>query len=165
MSSAAKNRQEIKGWHVLAAMLAFFGAVIAVNATFVVFALSSFPGEDVRRSYLQGVQYNDTLAERRTQDALGWRAAADFVRESEGATLEVQLLDRQGRPLNGALIQGELRWPADARRDHAVAFAPIGDGRYRAEVRGLTEGRWLLRARAERGDGARDFEAELLWPN
>jgi nitrogen fixation protein FixH len=165
MSSAAKTPREIKGWHVLTAMLAFFGAVIAVNVVFVVFAVGSFPGEDVRRSYLQGVQYNETLAERRAQDALGWRAAADFVGDSRSAALEVELIDREGRPVNGAAVQGELRWPADARHDRTLAFESVGNGRYRAELGDLTEGRWRLRARAERGENARDFEAELLWRN
>lgn len=154
----------IKGWHVLAAMLAFFGAVIAVNVTFAVLAVRSFPGEDVRRSYLQGLRYNDTLAERQAQEMRGWRAVTDLRAQSSGAVLEVVLVDDSGAPIDGAALTGDLQWPASARFDRTLAFEAVGGGRYRAELRGLTAGRWRLRGRALRGEEALDFESELTWP-
>ncbi|MBL8538579.1 MAG: FixH family protein [Hyphomonadaceae bacterium] len=166
MNAAQKRPVELKGWHVLAAMLAFFGLVIAVNVVFAVFAINSFPGEDVRRSYLQGIQYNDTLAQRRAQAALGWRADVRFVEGSGGdAALEVALFDREGHPIDGVVLNGALQWPTDARRDQAIEFRHVGSGRYVAALPSLTEGRWRLRARAERGAEALDFEAELSWPS
>jgi len=157
------SRFELRGWHVLAALLAFFGAVIVVNATFIAFAVQSFPGEDVRRSYLQGLQYNETLAERRAQAALGWRANAELARSGGGAALEIRLSARDGAPINGAALTGELQWPTDARFDRALIFEQAGSGRYVARIDELPSGRWRLRARAERADGALDFESELTW--
>jgi nitrogen fixation protein FixH len=156
-------RFEIRGWHVLAALLGFFGAVIAVNAAFAVIAVQSFPGEDVRRSYLQGLQYNETLAERRAQAELGWQAVAAFEAATDGPVLEVSLHTRDGVPVEGAAIEGDLQWPTDARLDRALAFEPVGGGRYVARLAGLAEGRWRVRATARRDDGALDFEAELTW--
>lgn len=154
----------LTGRHVLIGLLAFFGAVIAVNVVFAVAAVRSFPGEDVRRSYLQGLAYNDTLADRRAQAELGWQAAASLRRADEGAVLEVSLRTRGGAPLNGAALSGELRRPTTARFDRELAFAPIGEGRYVAALGALPTGRWLLRARAEDGrGGALDFEADLTW--
>lgn len=156
---------KLRGVHVLIAMLTFFGAVIAVNVAFVVLAVGSFPGEDVRRSYLQGLNYNNTLAERREQAALGWSAAASIIQLRGSPAVEVVLRDSAGRPLDGAAASGELRWPASERRDHALEFAARGEGRYVAAVPDLSPGRWVLRARAERDAGhALDFEAELTWP-
>lgn len=154
----------VRGWHVLAAMLGFFGLVIAVNAAFIVAAIGSFPGEDVRRSYLQGLRYNDTLAERRAQAALGWTVTTGFGADAAPASVEVYLNDAAGEPIDGARIEGALERPTVAALDHALHFAPAGAGRYVARIDGLEAGRWRLRARAERGDGARDFEAELTWP-
>jgi nitrogen fixation protein FixH len=154
---------EVRGWHVLAGVLAFFAAVIGVNVAFTVAAVSTFPGEDVRRSYLQGLQYNDTLAERRAQTARGWRAAAGLSGEGDSAVVEVTLRDRAGAPIEGAVLAGALQRPTDARFDRALAFEPLGGGRYAARVDALETGRWRLRARASRGD-ALDFEAELTWP-
>lgn len=152
---------QIRGWHVLAAMLAFFGVVIAVNVIFAIYAVRSFPGEDVPRSYVQGLRYNETLAERRAQAALGWQASASLARGGEGAVLEVLLRTREGSPLDGAQITGELEWPTTSQFDRGLVFRQAGPGRYVADLGALRDGRWRLRARAERSDGALDFEAEL----
>jgi nitrogen fixation protein FixH len=160
MSTKAAGGQ-LKGWHVLAAMLAFFAAIIAVNVGFAVVAIESFPGEDVRRSYLQGLNYNDALTERRRQADLGWQARARL--ENEG--LVVTLEDRDGRPLSGLTLSGDLRWPADERLDRRLDFAPDGEGRYVAALSDLRPGYWRLRAHAAAADGgALDFEAELASP-
>lgn len=154
----------LRGWHVLASMLGFFAIIIAVNGAFIAAAIGSFPGEDVRRSYLQGLRYNDTLAERRAQAALGWRATAAFGAEPGSASVEVNLRDGAGVPIEGARIEGALERPTAATFDHQLHFTPAGAGRYVARIDALEAGRWRLRARAERSDGARDFEAELTWP-
>jgi nitrogen fixation protein FixH len=156
---------ELKGWHVLAGMLAFFAAIIAVNVGFAIVAVDSFPGEDVRRSYLQGLNYNDALAERRRQAALGWQAHAATENEAGQTRLVVMLRDREGRPLSGVAVSGELRWPADERLDRALTFAPDGEGRYVAAIEDLRPGYWRLRARAAGADSAAlDFEAEFASP-
>lgn len=157
---------ELKGVHVLLAMLAFFGAVIAVNVAFAVAAIGSFPGEDVRRSYTQGLDYNATLAERRAQQARGWRASAGLRQATDGAELEVTMRDAMGAPLDGLDLDGVLRWPSAERFDHDLHFAPLGEGRYAAPLGSLHEGRWILRARAAGADAqSLDFEAELTWPS
>lgn len=155
----------LTGRHVLIGLVVFFGAVIAVNVAFAVAAVRSFPGEDVRRSYLQGLAYNDTLADRRAQEALGWQAAAAFrTAEDGGAVLEVVLRTSDGAPLDGAEVNGDLRRAATARFDREFALTPIGGGRYAVDLGVLETGRWLLRARAaDARDGALDFEAELTW--
>lgn len=153
----------LRGWHVLVMMLAFFGAVIAVNVVFAVVAVQSFPGEDVRRSYLQGINYNDTLAERRAQAAAGWRAETALSDEGGETILKVRLLTRQGSPIENANLAGELRWPTDSRRDRVLTFHPVDGGLYVARLGALPAGDWRLRARAEAGGGALNFESELAW--
>jgi nitrogen fixation protein FixH len=164
MTGIAKGAYEIRGWHVLAALLAFFAAIIAVNVSFAIVAVRSFPGEDVRRSYLQGLNYNDTLAERRAQAELGWRAGAELKQDADGALVEVNLASRDGAPLGELTLAGELRRPTDARFDRALAFEQIAPGRFVARLQQLPVGVWRLRARAEAGTGALDFEADLTWP-
>ncbi|MEZ5994601.1 MAG: FixH family protein [Hyphomonadaceae bacterium] len=161
MSSAAPK---LRGWHVLGMLLAFFGAVIAVNVFFAVVAVESFPGEDVPRSYAQGLEYNQTLAERRAQAALGWSVTAGLADTGRGADLEVTLTDGSGAAVVGAELTGALQWPANASLDRDVRFESAGAGRYVAHLGALHRGRWRLRGRAVRGESARDFEAELPWP-
>lgn len=154
----------LKGGHVLAAMLAFFGVVIAINVGFVVVALRSFPGEDERRSYLQGLHYNDTLAERRVQQSAGWRAGAELRPSAGGAELLVVMRARDGVPLNGLSVSGALERRTSAQLDRALAFTPRGAGLYAARLDGLQPGEWRLRARANNSAGdALDFESELIW--
>lgn len=153
----------LRGWHVLAMMLGFFATVIAVNIAFAVFAVQSFPGEDVPHSYAQGLDYNQTLAERRAQAASGWRAEAGLRQANGEALLEVTLLDRAGAPIDNARIDGALRWPTDSRRDQALTFVATAPGRYVAHLGALPPGDWRLRARAQTDAGAFDFDSELPW--
>ena len=165
MTTRAGGELRLRGAHVLFAMLMFFGGVIAVNVAFAILAVRSFPGEDVRRSYLQGLQYNEALAARRAQEAIGWRVQAALLHSGDAAALQVIVHDSKGAPLERVQVSGELRWPADGRLDRQLRFQDVGAGRYVATVATLHEGRWRLRARAEDEAGAaRDFEAELTWP-
>lgn len=164
MSVAAKRSFVLRGWHVLAGMIAFFGTVIAVNIYFAVVALGTFPGEDVTHPYIQGLEYNRTIAERRAQLAMGWHATAGLQGARNATMLVIDLHQRDGTPLNGARVEGALRWPADSHRDRALRFQQDGPGRYVARLGALNEGDWDLRARATQGARALDFEADLAWP-
>jgi nitrogen fixation protein FixH len=157
---------ELKGGHVLAGLLFFFAAIIAINVAFAVVAVRSFPGEDERRSYTQGLRYNDTLAERRAEAEIGWRARTEIETTANGARVVVRLSDRTGAPLADATIEGVLRWRPNESGDRTLTFVHQGEGLYSAELGPLSPGRWDLRARAhdERGQ-ALSFEAELTWPS
>ena len=155
----------LRGWHVLAALLGFFGVVIAVNIYFAVAAVGTFPGEDVTHPYIQGLEYNRTLAEHRAQQMRGWRVAASLTPAPGGAALRIDLKERNGAPLTGAKLEGTLRWPADAHRDRPLVFREQEGGEYVAVVDGLAEGNWDLRATATSVDHhSLDFEADLTWP-
>ncbi len=156
---------KIRGAHVLIGMLFFFGLIIAINVAFAVAAVQTFPGEDEQRSYTQGLHYNDTLAERRAQAAIGWSARSTLVSAPTGARLVVRLADRAGQPVSDAALSGVLRWPPNQSGDRALSFITQGNGVYVADLAQLAPGQWDLRARAERVDGARDFEADLTWPS
>ena len=165
MNAGAGEQREIRGIHVLLALLSFFGIIIIVNVAFALVAVRSFPGEDVRRSYLQGLRYNDTLAERRAQASLGWRASAALSASADGAVLNVGLATQDRRPLDGLTLRGALQWPTDSRRDQALVFESVGAGIYAARLGDLPPGRWRLRAHAEDPSGAAlDIESELTWP-
>ncbi len=159
----AQARARLTGGNVLAMMLAFFATVIAVNGAFIYFALHSFPGEDVRRSYLQGLNYNETLADRRAQAALHWRAEARIADGGAHDLVEARFFDQDGRPLDGLSIEGVIRRPADAQDDHALAFAARGGGLYFAEAPPLADGVWDLRATARRGDVQFSFTRRQMW--
>lgn len=165
MSAVNRAAFTLRGWHVLAGLLGFFGVVIAVNVYFAFAAVGTFPGEDVTHPYIQGLEYNRTLAQHRAQQAHGWRITAALSSRPRGALLEVDLRQRDGSPLLGARVDGTLRWPADSHRDHALQFTEQGRGLYVAAIDRLAEGDWDLRATATAPNhDTLDFEADLRWP-
>ena len=160
MTAKADNASgwTLKGWHVLVAMVAFFAVIISVNAVFITLALGSFPGEDTRRSYVQGLAYNDVLEERRAQAELGWSASANLTADR----VLVEVRDAGDAPVQGLRLTGTLRHPADMELDRALTFTEVRAGVYAAGIADLPAGQWRLNAQAA-GDAPFAVEADLRW--
>lgn len=156
-------KRPLTGKHILFAMIAFFAAVMAVNGYFIYTALRTFPGEDVRRSYLQGLNYNETLAERRAQAALNWRAEAGIVAQADGTAVEVRVANHEGSAIEGLEMSGVLRRPADSDHDVALTFTSYGGGLYVARTPRLAPGAWDVRATAQRGAERFSFVRRQMW--
>lgn len=155
---------ELKGGHVLAILLGAFLIVTAVNVTMIVAAYDTFPGEQVPKSYLQGLQYNDTLAARAAQEALGWRAVLDAEHDQAGnVSLTLTMTSARETPVSGLAVTGLLRRPATDVEDRKLEFTSTGNGIYTAELTGIGEGQWDLEAVAQ-DEGGRRFEfGKRLW--
>jgi nitrogen fixation protein FixH len=139
----------LKGWHVLASLLGFFGVITAANAIFITYAIRSFPGQQVEKSYLQGLRFNEEIAARERQTALGWSARVVEARtDGAVAMFEIVIVAGDGTALSGLQVSGELRRPASDREDQVLVFSDLGDGRYRVETSGLAAGAYDLSARA-----------------
>ena len=137
----ARTGKELKGWHVLLIMLGFFGVMFSVNGVFLFHAITSFPGEDIKKSYVQGLSFNDTLAERAAQAELAWSAEAGLVDDQ----LIVRLQDAEQAPLSSQLVVAELRRFATNQEDRTISFQPRMNGEYVADIGRLAPGQWLLR--------------------
>lgn len=143
----------LKGWHVLLIMLGFFGVIFAVNGVFLFYAITSHPGEQVEKSYLQGLAYNQTLEARAAQAELGWQAAAGFA-DAAANTVTIRLEDRNGRALSGLDVTGQLlRTAAAADHDVPLDFVALTDGEYIASGLDLCGGQWRLVAIARSTNG------------
>jgi nitrogen fixation protein FixH len=158
-SSAAKP---LRGHHVLFWLGGFFGLMFLANGIFVYFAVRTFPGEDVRKSYLTGLDYNRTLEARAAQSASGWQATAaletDGVLGSVPARLVVRLTRADGSALETLAVQAELRRTTTDVEDIHVTLQPVGERGYISNELPLCEGLWELRLMASGPDGER-FEA------
>jgi nitrogen fixation protein FixH len=115
------------------------GLVVAVNAVLVYYAISTFTGVTVPRSYERGRGYEAVLAEAARQDALGWTAE---VALGAGA-LRVVATDRDGRPVYGR-VEGVLLRPLEGT-EIPLVFAPTGSGRWSAELEAPQRGLWEAR--------------------
>jgi nitrogen fixation protein FixH len=135
----------LTGRGVLAWLLVFFGFIVAVNVTFIVMSVDTFRGEDEQKPYLQGIEYNRTLARRAEQSRLGWTADVSATRQSNGhVRIALALKDRAGAPEAGARLSAELRHPADENRDEALNLVAVGGGRYEADAGPVSAGMWDL---------------------
>lgn len=147
MSDVAMKAAETKkgggltGLHVLFIMLGFFGIIFAVNGVFLYNAITSFPGEDTKKSYLQGLSYNDTLATRSAQADLGWTAAAGL----DGDALSFSLTGRDGHALSGRRVMAHARRAVKKGEDTTLILDAVGAGRYEASFADFEPGRWDIR--------------------
>lgn len=146
MTAQPKGR-ELTGRMVLAITLSFFGVIIAVNVVMATFAVQTFPGLEVRNTYVASQGFNDRL---RAQQALGWSVDADLT----GGVLRVDLRNAAGEPAPVASISGVLGRPTTERADIVPEFTFDGTAHV-AQVQ-VDHGNWDLRLRATAADGT-DF--------
>ena len=148
----------IKGWHVGAAVTAFFVLVIGVDAAFLMLAYRSHPGQVATRPYEAGLIYNAELERLRAQEALGWRAGA----AAKSGGLDVLLRDRDGRPLTGLRVTATLQRPATERGRAEMSLSETAPGVYVADH--ALSGTWDVRIEARgRGDRRLVAERRLTW--
>lgn len=133
----------LTGRDVLLCLVAFFGLIFATNAYFITVAVKTFSGEDEQKPYLQGVEYNDTLARRAEQRKLGWRATISAMRLPSGRVhFAVQLAHADGSPATRQILGGELRHPADENRDRPLDLKESAPGLYQVDLAGVGAGSW-----------------------
>ncbi len=140
----------LTGWHVLAILLVFFGVMFAVNGFFLYSAIRSFPGEAVEKSYVQGLEYNQTLAQREQQAALGWRAGIGVVETGAENQLVAVLQTDDGAALSQLDVTARLRRPASNRGAVMLGLALTGAGEYSHDLTGLEPGAWEVELTAFR---------------
>lgn len=135
-----RPRFTLKGWHVLVALVAFFGADIAINTAYIVSAYQTFPGETSVTPYEDGLAYDSALQQLHDQEVRGWRIAADAAPSGQ---VQVRALDKAGAPLRGLKVTAELIRPATETGKRALAFHEVSPGVYAAAA-GPLDGGWDL---------------------
>lgn len=158
MTGKSKRKKELTGWHVLACLLVFFGVTVAVNIYFTVVAVRSFRGEDVPRSYRQGLEYNQTLDARETQTQMGWRVRVNVT--DNDTNLLVRVENKDGVVPAGVSVIGRMRHRTDTDLDAIVDFVPRGQGIFAADVSRLT-GEYTLKGLAQNSETDFAFDYDL----
>ena len=156
---------KLTGRHVLLMVVAFFGVMIFANVIFIRAAVRTFPGVSEDKSYLQGLHYNDTIAQRAEQSQLGWRVEIVQVeRDAEAGKIALRL-SKDKTPLSELSVVGVLKRPTTAAADQPLRFVAQGGGVYEAEVGAFAPGVWDLALRIEGQSGeALDVEARITAP-
>jgi nitrogen fixation protein FixH len=135
--------REIKGWHVFAGFACAFGIIIAVNLTLAYNAVRTFPGLEVKNSYVASQSYD---SDRVAQEALNWDVSA---RVADGVlTLSILNDENPQSPRIEQAIFGRATsvvadQTPDFQFDGTAFVAPIEAG----------PGNWNLRLKARSADG------------
>jgi len=137
-------RGPITGPKAFAIFSSFFIVIIAVNVVMAYQAVHTFPGLEVKNSYVASQSFD---AERRAQEALGWTTQAVI----EGQDLVLRIAGPDGQPVQGATVGAVLGRTTVRTEDQVMAFAFDGDA-WRAPVT-VERGHWELRIDAVALDG------------
>ncbi len=138
------TEKELKGRHVALMFVAGFGIIIGVNLFLAVSAVRTFPGLEVKNSYVASQSFD---ADRAAQEALGWTVEASVA----GDVLTLSIIDAAG-PVKPVIMKALL-----GRATHVGADRPLDltfDGQtHKAHVPGLPSGNWNLRLEAKAPNG------------
>lgn len=134
---------EVKGWHVCAGFGFAFGLIIAVNLTLAFQAVATFPGLEVRNSYVASQSFD---ADRAAQQALNWEVSAHLVNH----TLTLIIL-QDGHPIAPRIEAATFGRATNVAMDETPAFAFDGSALRASVTAGA--GNWNLRLRARADDG------------
>lgn len=141
------------GRHVAALFIGAFGVIIAVNLVLAVSAVRTFPGLEVKNSYVASQEFD---AHRTAQEALGWTIRAD-ARNGEVA---LAITDAGGAPVKVASLEATVGRATHVREDVSPAF--VFDGKsYVAPVM-LGPGNWNIRMKARAEDGTEFAQRVIL---
>jgi len=153
------NARPLRGIHVFWMVFAFFAVVIGVDAFFISRAVATFPGEQVKNSYVLGLDYNREVESRDRQAHLGWTAQAG-VQVGNGRILAFHLTNRDGAPVTGLSVIATCHIIGASGGDQDLLLSETSAGTYAAPLAIRDEGRIELTFKARREpSGAIVFQA------
>lgn len=149
-NSNKKSPKPLTGWNVFFIIFSMFAVVISVNVYFGYKAVTTSSGE-IGHAYLSGLKFNETIAARAKQSELGWQMELGFERGAGGDALFIAtLLDKDKKPVTGALLSGKVGRPVEAKDDQNLKFVEEKPGVYTAHITKLGPGKWHFYSQANK---------------
>ncbi|MCV2893820.1 FixH family protein [Lentibacter sp. XHP0401] len=136
--------KELTGRHVLFGFVAAFGIIISVNLLLAYNAVKTFPGLEVKNSYVASQQFNERKA---AQEALGWDVSAS----AEAGVLRLVMNGADGNPVYPTSMEAVLGRATQVKDDQVLEFTHDGTA-FVAPVQ-LERGNWNIRMEAVAEDG------------
>jgi nitrogen fixation protein FixH len=141
----------LTGKHILGIFVVAFGTIITVNLTLAYNAVATFPGLEVKNSYVASQDFDER---REAQQALGWTVDAGL---SDGG-VSIAIRDAEGTPVEVKQLYATLGRATHVKDDLHPVFTFDGEA-YRAPA-DLNPGYWNIRMRAYAADGT-PFEQRI----
>lgn len=137
-------QRELTGRHVAMIFGGAFSIIIAVNLSLAYNAVHTFPGLEVKNSYVASQSFD---ADRNAQNALGWSVLA----EARAGQVQLSVTDESGAPVEVASLEATLGRATHVQDDSEPAF--VFDGRRYVAPVDLAPGNWNIRMVATADDG------------
>jgi nitrogen fixation protein FixH len=136
--------REFTGRHMALIMIVAFGTIIGVNLVLAYSAVKTFPGLEVKNSYVASQHFN---ARRDAQEALGWTVRAD----ASGGNVTLSITDDSGAPVLVKSLDAIVGRATEVVDDITPAF--LFDGTAYVAPVSLGAGNWNIRMSAVAQDG------------
>ncbi|MBR9843272.1 MAG: FixH family protein [Rhodobacteraceae bacterium] len=136
--------KQLTGKHVLMIFIGAFGVIIGVNLWLAFSAVRTFPGLEVKNSYVASQEFNTRLHD---QQALGWEIKAEYA---EGM-LVLAITDEEGGAVKPQTLEAVVGRPTHVKDDVIPDFQFDGNA-FVAPVQ-LGQGNWNIRMKAVTADG------------
>lgn len=146
------TERKITGKHVLIGFVGAFTVIIGVNLLLAFSAVRTFPGLEVKNSYVASQTFDDRRA---AQEALGWTVRAHH----QDGRLRLEITDAAGLPVRVAKLDATVGRATHVFDDVEPEFRFDGQA-YVADVP-LGDGNWNIRMDAIAGDGT-PFEQRVV---
>lgn len=140
---------ELTGRKVLAITVSAFAVIIGVNLYMAFQAVGTFPGLEVRNSYVASQSFD---AERTAQKALGWELLPEYA----GKELRLTFRDKAGLPADVTRLSATVGRTTMAASDITPDFT-YSNGSYVAPME-LAPGKWMVLLEAYAKDGTRFYQ-------
>ncbi len=139
-------KSELTGRKVFAITASAFAVIIGVNILMAVQAVRTFPGLEVKNSYVASQRFE---AERAAQQALGWTLSDQYG----NGELRLSFRDADGLPVRVERLSATIGRTTEAASDMVPDFA-WRNGDYVAAA-DLGPGKWMVLLEAFAADGTR----------
>lgn len=140
------------GKYFLMIFVGAFGVIIAVNFTMAWNAVATFPGVEVKNSYVASQSFDKR---RNAQEALGWDVSA----RAKGGLLILSITDENGKPVQVGKLDAVLGRATHVKDDRSPNFQ--FDGKAYVAREELAPGNWNIRMNATALDGT-PFEQRVI---
>lgn len=143
----------LTGRGVFAIFASAFAVIITVNLTLAYNAVATFPGLEVKNSYVASQEFD---VRRSAQESLGWTVNAD----ARGGLVTLDIRDADGKPVQVAHLTATVGRATHVKDDLFPDFAFDGSG-YVARAT-LGAGNWNVRMKAVAIDGTEFSQRVIL---
>ena len=148
-----KREREFTGRHALMVFGGAFTVIIGVNIALAVNAVKTFPGLEVKNSYVASQEFD---VRRDAQQALGWSVYASATQDQ----VKLEISDADGNPVEVAKLTATLGRATHVKDDQQPDFQ--FDGAAYVAPAELGDGNWNIRMVARAKDGTEFTQRVIL---